>query len=58
MSNYSPSPAPLSDDELRETLDMVGTVLASVSDRVDAQPDPEQYGNLVGQAVAAKSPIR
>ena len=30
------SPA-LSDDELRETLDLLGTVLASVSDRVDAQ---------------------
>lgn len=30
------SPA-LSDDELRETLDMIGTVVASVSDRVDAQ---------------------
>lgn len=29
--------SPLSDDELRETLDMVGTVLASVSNRVDAQ---------------------
>ena len=29
--------AALSDDELRETLDMIGTVLASVSDRVDAQ---------------------
>ncbi|MGH1447742.1 MAG: hypothetical protein ACRBBO_17055 [Cognatishimia sp.] len=37
MSDQSPSPAPLSDGELRETLDMVGTVLASVSDRVDAQ---------------------
>lgn len=78
MSDQSPSPAPLSDDELRETLDMVGTVLASVSDRVDTQTrtmdrliktatearqaafaaqnqtDPEQYGNLVGQAVAGK----
>lgn len=78
MSDQSPSPASLSDDELRETLDMVGTVLASVSDRVDAQTgtmdrlvktatearqaafaaqnqtDPEQYGNLVGQAVAGK----
>lgn len=32
------SPA-LSDDELRETLDMIGTVLASVSDRVDGQTD-------------------
>ena len=30
------SPA-LSDDELRETLDLLSTVLASVSDRVDAQ---------------------
>ena len=27
----------LSDDELRETLDLLSTVLASVSDRVDAQ---------------------
>lgn len=37
MSDQSPSPAPLSDDELRETLEMIGTVVASVSDRVDAQ---------------------
>ncbi|WP_209599750.1 hypothetical protein [Ruegeria sp. HKCCSA071] len=37
MNDQSPSPAPLSDEELRETLDMVGTVLASVSDRVDDQ---------------------
>ena len=36
MADQSSSPA-LSDDELRETLDMVGTVVASVSDRVDAQ---------------------
>ncbi len=36
MSDQTSSPA-LSDEELRETLDMVGTVLASVSDRVDAQ---------------------
>lgn len=36
MSSQSPSPA-RSDDDLRETLNMVGTVLASVSDRVDAQ---------------------
>lgn len=37
MSDPSASPAPLSDDELRETLDLLGTVLASVSDRVDDQ---------------------
>ena len=37
MSDHPPSPAPLSDDDLREILDMVGTVLASVSDRMDAQ---------------------
>ncbi|MCF7701504.1 hypothetical protein [Loktanella sp. M215] len=37
MTNQTP-PA-LSDDELRETLDMIGTVVASVSDRVDAQTD-------------------
>lgn len=36
MTDQTPSPA-LSDDELRETLDMVGTVLASVSNRVDEQ---------------------
>ena len=36
MTDHSLSPA-LSDEELRETLEMVGTVLASVSDRVDAQ---------------------
>ena len=35
MSDHSPSP--LSDDDLREVLDMVGTVLASVSDRMDEQ---------------------
>ena len=37
MSDHSPSPSPLSDDDLREVLDMVGTVLASVSDRMDEQ---------------------
>lgn len=37
MTNQT-SPA-LPDDELRETLDMIGTVVASVSDRVDAQTD-------------------
>ncbi|MES0864819.1 hypothetical protein ABLN87_20910 [Ruegeria sp. SCPT10] len=36
MSDQISSPA-LTDEELRETLDMVGTVLASVSDRVDDQ---------------------
>lgn len=36
MTDQSPSPA-LSDDELRETLELLSTVLASVSDRVDAQ---------------------
>ena len=34
----TPSPA-LSDDELRETLDLLSTVLASVSDRVDTQTE-------------------
>ncbi len=38
MSKQSDSPA-LSDDELHENLNMIGTVLASVSDRVDAQTD-------------------
>jgi hypothetical protein len=37
MPDDAPSPAPLSDQELRETLNMVGTVVASVSDRVDSQ---------------------
>ena len=36
MIDQPPSPA-LSDDELRETLDLLSTVLASVSDRVDSQ---------------------
>lgn len=36
MTGQPPSPA-LSDDELRETLDLLSTVLASVSDRVDSQ---------------------
>ena len=36
MSDQISSPV-LTDEELRETLDMVGTVLASVSDRVDSQ---------------------
>lgn len=35
MTDTAPSPA-LSDDELRETLDLFSTVMASVSDRVDA----------------------
>ena len=39
MTDHTPSPAPLSDEELRETLDMLGTVVASVSDRVDNQTD-------------------
>ncbi|MAP18366.1 MAG: hypothetical protein CL626_04880 [Aurantimonas sp.] len=39
MSDIPAAPAPLSDDELRETLDLLSTVLASVSDRVDAQTD-------------------
>ena len=39
MTDHTPSPAPLSDQELRETLDMLGTVVASVSDRVDNQTD-------------------
>lgn len=38
MSDRSaaPSPAPLSDDELRETLDLMATAVASMSDRIDA----------------------
>lgn len=36
MTTASPA---LSDDELRETLDLLSTVMASVSDRVDAQTD-------------------
>ena len=35
-NSQAPSPA-LSDDELRETLDLLSTVMASVSDRVDSQ---------------------
>ena len=31
------TPPALPDDELRETLDLFSTVMASVSDRVDAQ---------------------
>lgn len=47
----TPSPA-LSDDELRDTLDMVGTVLASVSDRVDAQTN--SMDRLVKTATEAR----
>ena len=35
----TPVPPALLQDELHETLDLLGTVLASVSDRVDAQTD-------------------
>ena len=31
----SDTPAPLSDDDLRETLDLLATAVASISDRVD-----------------------
>jgi len=51
MADPSSSPA-LSDDELRETLDMVGTVLASVSDRVDAQSN--SMDRLVKTATEAR----
>ena len=51
MTDQSSSPA-LSDDELRETLDMVGTVLASVSDRVDAQSN--SMDRLVKTATEAR----
>jgi hypothetical protein len=51
MADQSSSPA-LSDDELRETLDMVGTVLASVSDRVDAQSN--SMDRLVKTATEAR----
>ncbi len=51
MPGQSASPA-LSDDELRETLDVMGTVLASVSDRVDAQT--EAMDGLVKTAIEAR----
>ena len=37
MSDTPTSPAPLSDDDLRETLDLLATAVASISDRVDDQ---------------------
>ena len=37
MSDTPSSPAPLSDDDLRETLDLLATAVASISDRVDDQ---------------------
>ena len=37
MSDTPASPAPLSDDYLRETLDLLATAVASISDRVDDQ---------------------
>jgi len=37
MSDTPASPAPLSDDDLRETLDLLATAVASISDRVDDQ---------------------
>ena len=37
MSDTPVSPAPLSDDDLRETLDLLATAVASISDRVDDQ---------------------
>ena len=43
--------AALPDDELRETLELLSTVMASVSDRVDAQTDPQKYGELVGETI-------
>ena len=37
MSDTPAFPAPLSDDDLRETLDLLATAVASISDRVDDQ---------------------
>ncbi|MGB3556145.1 MAG: hypothetical protein WBA25_16070, partial [Jannaschia sp.] len=37
MSNNRPSSPALSDEDLRETLELLSTVMASVSDRVDDQ---------------------
>lgn len=37
MPDPSTSPAPLSDDDLRETMDLLATAVASISDRVDDQ---------------------
>ena len=37
MSDTPASPASLSDDDLRETLDLLATAVASISDRVDDQ---------------------
>ncbi|WP_227512153.1 hypothetical protein [Tritonibacter mobilis] len=37
MSDMPASPAPLSDDDLRETLDLLATAVANISDRVDDQ---------------------
>lgn len=37
MTSPSASPAPLRGDELRETLDLLATAVASISDRVDDQ---------------------
>ena len=37
MSDTPAAPAPLSDDDLRETLDLLATAVASISDRVDDQ---------------------
>ena len=37
MSDTPASPTPLSDDDLRETLDLLATAIASISDRVDDQ---------------------
>ena len=48
MTDASPA---LPDDELRETLELLSTVMASVSDRVDAQTDPKKYGELVGETI-------
>jgi hypothetical protein len=38
MTDASPAPT---DDELRETLDLLSTVMASVSDRLDTALPPE-----------------
>lgn len=51
MTDQSSSPA-LLDDELRETLNMVGTVVASVSDRMDAQT--QTMDRLVKTATEAR----
>lgn len=52
MSSRPSAPPASSDAELRETLDLLGTLMASVSDRVDAQT--EALGRLSKTAAEAR----